>query len=146
MHPLPHQYQVDVSCSPTGSIAANAPNLPELLTDAPAEFDGPGNHWSPESLLVAALADCFALTFRAVAKASNLAWSSLTCTAAGVLDKPERTMQFTAFTLHARLVVSPGTREATAQRALEKAEQNCLVSNSLAVPITLHSEIQTEDA
>jgi hypothetical protein len=33
----------------------------------PREFDGRGNQWSPESLLAAALADCFVLSFRAVA-------------------------------------------------------------------------------
>jgi hypothetical protein len=38
---------------------------------------------------VAAVADCFALTFRAVAKASQLQWTKLLCDADGTLDRSE---------------------------------------------------------
>jgi organic hydroperoxide reductase OsmC/OhrA len=37
----------------------------------------PGNAWSPETSLVAAVADCFILTFRGVAQAAKFPWESL---------------------------------------------------------------------
>ena len=39
------------------------------------------------TLLIAAVADCFILTFRAVARASRFEWISLGCTVDGVLDR-----------------------------------------------------------
>ena len=34
----------------------------------PKEFDGPGDQWSPEQLLTAAVADCFVLNFRTMTR------------------------------------------------------------------------------
>jgi len=69
---------------------------------------GPGDRWSPETLLVGALADCFILTFRAVANASSLPWIRLRCEAEGVLDRVERMTRFTAVTLVPQLESEPG--------------------------------------
>ena len=56
MHPFPHRYVVSAEASPRGDIALSGGGLTPLATDAPAEFDGPGNLWSPETLLVGAVA------------------------------------------------------------------------------------------
>ena len=58
----------------TASFQALSPQLPDLETAPPPEFDGPGGLWSPENLLCAAVADCFILTFRAIASFSRLSW------------------------------------------------------------------------
>jgi organic hydroperoxide reductase OsmC/OhrA len=98
----------------------------------PKEFDGPGNQWSPEGLLTAAVADCFVLGFRAIATASRFAWTSLEARTEGTLDRMEGKMRFTRFDTHARLLVPPGTDLERAKRLLEKAESSCLVANSLS--------------
>jgi len=96
------------------------------------EFDGPGDRWSPETLLVAALVDCFVLTFRAVARAGKLPWASLDCQIEGTLAREQGVSRFTAFTLRASLVVPPGVDVEAATSAMHKAEANCLISNSLS--------------
>ena len=48
-----------------------------MHSSAPVEFDGPGDRWSPETLLIAAIADCFILTFRAIACATRMDWQGL---------------------------------------------------------------------
>jgi organic hydroperoxide reductase OsmC/OhrA len=104
----------------------------EALSCAPpVEFGGPGDQWSPETLLVAAVADCFVLTFRAIARASKLPWKEVQCRAEGILDRVERSTRFTRLVLHAELLVVPGTDVEKAHRLLEKAEQTCLITNSL---------------
>jgi len=108
----------------------------------PAEFDGPGDLWSPETLLTAALVDCFVLSFRAVARASRLDWLRLECSASGTLDRIEKVTQFTAFTVHAVLEVPAGTDLEKARKALEKSEQVCLISNSLKASQHLEIEIR----
>src|SRR5688572_13319652 len=105
MQALPHRYRVNGAGRLTGDVELTAERLTALRSASPAEFDGPGDRWSPETLLVGAVADCFILTFRAIAKASRLPWISLDCDVAGTLDRVDRVTQFTHFDLKARLVV-----------------------------------------
>ena len=142
MQPLPHHYAVRALAKPEGSVRLGSRDLPAILSAAPKEFDGPGDQWSPEELFLASVVDCFALTFRAVAGASKLAWSQLSAGAEGTLDRRDGTTRFTEIVLHVALTLDEPVRdEARARRALEKAEANCLVSRSLAVPVQLDIEL-----
>lgn len=131
MQPFPHHYTVAASANTQGEVPLEAQTLPRLVTAAPAEYGGPGGRWSPETLLVAAVADCFVLTFRAIAAVSKFSWISLDCEVTGTLDRVEHVTQFTDFVVRARLKVSPETNREQALRMLTKAEQTCLVTNSL---------------
>jgi organic hydroperoxide reductase OsmC/OhrA len=143
MHPYPHHYHVSAAAEPTGAVALDSPSLATLASEPPKEFDGPGDKWSPETLLTAALADCFVLSFRAVANASKFSWQRLECTVEGRLDRIERITQFTEFLVRARLTVPPGTDIERAKRLLEKSEQVCLISASLKAQKHLEMEVLT---
>lgn len=131
MEPFPHQYTARAYAGPQGDITVDAQKLPRLVTAAPAQYGGPGDRWSPETLLVAAVADCFVLTFRAIAAVSKLSWSSLSCEVTGSLDRVDHVTQFNGFVVRARLEVPPETSRDQAMHMLAKAEQTCLVTNSL---------------
>jgi organic hydroperoxide reductase OsmC/OhrA len=130
-------YGLERSGSGTGDVELKADGLPTLRSVSPIQFDGPGDRWSPETLLVAAVGDCLILTFRAVARASGFAWTSLECDVTGTLDRIERTTRFVAFEVRARLHVPSGTDPDRARQVLEKAERSCLISNSLSGTIHL---------
>jgi len=87
--------------------------------------------WSPETLLVAAIADCFILTFRGVSRAAKFPWERLECEVEGVLDRVAGVTQFCRYTTRATLTVTPGTDQAQAHVLLERAQKLCLVPNSL---------------
>ena len=144
MQDLPHHYIVSGAARSVDNVILSSAGLPDLESAAPAEFGGPGDQWSPESLLVAAIADCFILSFRAIAQASRLEWDSLTCVAEVTLDSIERTMQFTAITVKATLDVPAGADAAKAQRLLEKAELACLITNSLKAESHLEATVRVE--
>jgi organic hydroperoxide reductase OsmC/OhrA len=115
--------------------------LPDIPTAPPAEFDGPGDVWSPETLLCASVADCFILTFRAIARASKLEWSDLSCRVEGVLERVEGVSQFTRYTTYATLTIAPTGDASRARTLLEKAEHGCLVANSLKGERMLETQI-----
>jgi peroxiredoxin-like protein len=142
MQALPHRYRVRGTGRITGDVDLTAERLTTLQSASPAEFDGPGNRWSPETLLVGAVADCLILTFRAVAKASRLSWMSLACDVTGTLDRVDGVTQFTGFDMTAQLVVPAGQDTDRARRALEKAERNCLISSSLKAAVTLDATVE----
>ena len=108
---FPHTYAARARAVPTGDVSVDSDELPPLSTSAPAQFGGPGNLWSPETLLVAAVADCFILTFRAIARASRLDWLELDCDVEGRLDRHDRITQFTHFEIRASLRVPEGTED-----------------------------------
>ncbi len=131
MDPYPHLYQVGATAGTDGAVLLNSKGLSALASLPPEQFGGPGDHWSPESLLVAALADCFILTFRAIARASQLAWLRLDCETNGTLDRVDGVTRFTRFDIQATLTVPASTDELKATRLLHKAEAVCLITNSL---------------
>lgn len=144
MQEFPHRYSVAAVGGLDGDVALQSDRLPTLSSAAPSEFGGPGDRWSPETLLVGAHADCFILTFRAVARASKLPWVSLRCEVEGTLDRVERVLQFTGFRVRASLRVPPGTDLDQARRLLARAEQSCLISNSLKGASELEAEVAVE--
>ena len=141
MQNFPHHYTVTATGQVDGDVELTSARLPAMRSASPAEFEGPGDRWSPETLLVASVGDCFILTFRAVARASKLPWTSLRCHVTGTLDRLDRATQFTAFEVTVHLGVPPGTNLDAARRALEKAEHTCLISNSLKGAIRLTADV-----
>lgn len=141
MHPFPHVYQVRASARPDGDVPLSVEGLRVIESAPPKEFDGPGNQWSPEGLLTAAVADCFVLNFRAIAAASKLAWVSLDASTRGTLERIEGKMRFTRFETQARLQLPQGGDVERAKRLLERAEATCPVSNSLSSERHLVAEV-----
>ena len=141
MQDLPHHYRVAATAQPKGDVELASAGLEAIQSAPPAEYGGPGDQWSPETLLVAAVADCFVLSFRAIARASKLSWLSLTCDVEGTLARVERTTKFTEFKINVKLTVPEGTDTERAARLLGKAEESCLITNSLSAETHLSAEV-----
>lgn len=142
MHDFPHHYVVGASAQTEGSVTLSSEGVQDIPSVPPVEFGGPGGEWSPESLLVAAVADCFVLSFRAIARASRMEWDGLSISVDGILDKVDGVTQFTGFHVNATLDVPADTSETKAQKLLEKAEHVCLITNSLKADSTLETSIR----
>jgi organic hydroperoxide reductase OsmC/OhrA len=144
MQPFPHHYSVVAKTDPQTDVSLEGERLPAIPSAPPTEFGGPGDRWSPETLFIAAVADCFVLTFRGIASLSRFSWVSLECDVTGTVDRVDRVTQFTAFEVRARLKVPPGVNEDQARRLLAKAEDTCLVTNSLKVRPHLESAVEVQ--
>lgn len=131
MQNYPHNYAVTAVANRDGNVDLTSEGLTGIRSAPPAEFGGPGDLWSPETLLIAAVADCFILTFKAIAGASKFDWISLQCEAEGTLDRIDNVTRFTEIKLLAILDVPQATDEQKAMRLLEKSEHACLITNSL---------------
>ena len=141
MQDLPHHYVVSASVAGQDNVIVSSNNLPDIETAGPPEFGGPGDVWSPETLLVAAVANCFILSFRAIARKAKLDWLTLECTAEGTLDKVDKFTQFTGFTVTAKLTIVQEGDENKAGVLLEKAEKYCLITNSMKAGSHLVAEV-----
>ncbi len=141
MKPLPHVYSAEASLRADGYCRISAPGLPDLRAAAPRDFDGPGDAWSPEQLLLAAVETCFALTLKVVARASRLEYLSLELSTQGTVDRKEGVTRFTSIILRPRLTIQAGESREKALRVLRRSEETCLVSASLSTPVQLEPEV-----
>ncbi len=138
-----HFYTATAKSIDSGAVNIDIEGLHSLESNAPKEFGGPGDKWSPEDLLVAAVADCFVLSFRAVAGMSKYAWKDLSCEVTGELDKSDTGVQFVGFKVKARLVVDSEADIERAQNLLKKAKGACFITNSLKADAVLEAEVVT---
>ncbi len=137
----PHRYVTIATGGPEGPVPVSADQRPTIETSRPADFGGDGERWSPEELLLGAVADCFVLTYRTVAARAGLDWRHLTCRADGLLDRVDGQLQFTEVLLTAEVIVPSEALRAEAVRCVDVAERRCLVTASLNARIQLHQQV-----
>lgn len=143
MQPLPHRYEVRLSGGPSGYATASTNGVPDLKSAPPLDYDGPGDAWSPEHLMLAAVETCFLFTLRGVARASKVEFAALDLATEGIVDRQDGVTRFTEIVLRPRLTVPSGTDRNRALWVLEKSARSCLVSASLATPVRLEPELVT---
>jgi peroxiredoxin-like protein len=118
------------------TVDAEAPGKSGLRVVTPPEFEGgAAGHWSPEELLVTAVASCYVLTLAAVADRTRAPIRRLRLDAVGHVEGDRRGhYHFTVIELEVELVTDPDAVEA-AERAAALAEEHCIVSRALDVPV-----------
>ena len=137
-----HRYEASAFAEGSSNrVSVSGAQLPTLETTSPPQFGGPQGVWSPETLLCGAVADCFVLTFRGVARAARFDWHALECRVEGILERVDRNSQFRRFTTKARVTVPRGGDPEKARSLLEQAEQRCLIANSLRGARHLEAEV-----
>jgi uncharacterized OsmC-like protein len=144
MEPLPHTYEARLRGGPSGYAGLSASGIPDLRTAPPADFGGPGDAWSPEHLLLAAVQACFLFTLRAVARASKVPFTNLELDASGTVDRQDNVTRFTQIVLSARLTVPRGADRERVLHVMEKSKKACLVTASLSTPVRLEAEVDEE--
>jgi len=144
MQDLPHRYHVEARATAQGDVTLEAAGLAAFESQPPREFGGPGDRWSPETLLLASVADCYALSFRVLAANSRLDFHALRCRAEGVVDRQDGRIRFTEIALEVDLVLPAGANQERARRLLERTKDACIISSSLATPLHLEARIAEE--
>jgi peroxiredoxin-like protein len=116
--------------------------LPDIAAGAPPEFKGREGVWSPEHLFVASLNSCYVLTLLAIAEFSKIQIMSLSSSAKGTLEKvPGSTYQITEIVVKPRVVIASANDLTRIPRILDKAKENCFVSNSIKSTIKIEPEV-----
>lgn len=131
-----YRYKVGVAWEGDRITSVSSPDKPDLEVATPPEFkNGVPGVWSPEDLLVASVASCYAVTLVAVAERRELPLHSLHVSGTGHLTaRDDGRFGFVAIELTAAVRTDDHTIEAM-KRAAKHAERACLVSMALDVPV-----------
>jgi len=138
------RFKVEVIGGTERAVTAIAEGKPRLKVVTPPEFSGGlPSRWSPEDMLVGAVASCYALTLTAVAERRAVPLRELTVVGAGhVTRRADRRFGFVVIELSVELTTEEGC-EQTARDAAEKAKSVCIVSNAIEVPVELELVVRT---
>jgi len=121
----------------------SAPNA--LHFTAPTEFGGMEGRWTPESLLLSAIAACYTTTFRAVAEYSKFEYSDLEVRVEGTVKKVESGYAFTEIVIRPNLSISNDADHQRGIRLLEKTKSLCLIARALSVPQAFEPHLHVKD-
>ncbi|MFZ0772436.1 MAG: OsmC family protein [Candidatus Sulfotelmatobacter sp.] len=118
----------------------SAPNAIHFA--APPQFGGLEGRWTPEDLLMSAVASCFTTTFHAIAGNSKFEYNDLEVEAEGIVRKTGSGYSFSEIVLRPNLTISNEDSRERAVTLLEKARELCLVSRALATPPNFETKIR----
>lgn len=138
-----HNYNVQLTWQEGRIGQLQSTELNDKITVAtPPEFDGGvAGIWSPEHLFTASVLSCFMTTFLAIANVSKLEFETFDCEATGVLSKVDGKFMMTEIALRPHLSITDASKMERALRILEKAESNCLISNSIQSKVSLRPNV-----
>lgn len=137
---FPIEYAVEVHKNDGSPMELAAGDRPRLIVGPPPEFDGSDVWWSPEHLLVSALASCMTATFYAAAAHATLRIGAYRCRAHGILDHVDEGIAFASMRLAIDVTVVADDVERV-RALLARAKNGCFVANSLRCSVELTVEV-----
>jgi organic hydroperoxide reductase OsmC/OhrA len=142
---FPHHYELKLSWPGWGGATLEEGRRPPIEGGAPSQFGGRDSWWSPEHLLLGSLSLCLMTTFEAFARKAQLPIFGYSCRAESTLDRTAAGLAFTSLGLRVEVEVGPGDED-RASGLLASARKHCLVTNALAVPVSLDVKVLTAAA
>lgn len=138
-----HEYRVVAWWTSGQTGLAKTETCPNAIHfTAPPEFGGMEGRWTPEDLLITALASCFTTTFHAIAGNSHFEYSDLAVEGEGIVCKTDRGYRFSEITLRPCLTIAQEELRERAGLLLQKAKELCLVARALAVELKFEPRIE----
>ena len=138
------RFQVDAAPLPWRRVRLTSPGKSPLETATPTEFrDGIPGMWTPEDLLVAAVASCYVQTLRAIAAGREILLYQVEVNGVGhVTRRADGRLGFVVIELRVELSAD-GEDEREAEKAARDAHRACLVARALDIPVELELDVRT---
>ena len=130
-----HRYRVAAWWTAGRAGIAKADSAPNVIHfSAPPEFRGLKAMWTPEDLLLSAVASCFTATFYAIAGKAKFEYTDLEVQAEGIVSKGDRGYTVSEIMVHPTLMIAREHDREQALDLLQKTKTLCLVSRALTTP------------
>ena len=128
-----HKYRVVAWWSSGRTGIAKSESAPNAIHfTAPPQFGGLEGRWTPEELLMTALASCFTTTFHAIAALAKFEYADLEVEVEGTVGKTNSGFCFSEIVVRPKVTIAGDENRERAVSLLHKAKALCLVSRALA--------------
>ena len=140
-----HKYRVVAWWTSGQTGIAKSDSAPNAIHfTAPPRFGGVEGRWTPEDLLMTALASCFTTTFLKIATYSKFEYTDLAVEAEGTVSKTDTGYGFNEIVIRPSLTIASEENRQRAIVLLYKAKALCLVSRALAMPQNFEIQVETK--
>lgn len=137
-----YAFPVSVRALGGGRTLTMPPGKQPLEVAVPPEFGGPDSGvWSPEDLLVGAVAACYAVTLEGAGERFGLPVQTIEVDGVGHVQKGPKGSVFTLIELHVTVEADEASLPAV-EEAVRQAEERCLVRRALQIPVQLKLEVR----
>jgi len=138
-----HLYRVAAWWSSGRTGLAKSDSAPNAIHfTAPAEFGGLEGRWTPEELLLAAVAGCYTTTLRAIAGAAKFDFTDLQVEACGRVRKADSGYTFSEIVVRPNLKITSLEERSRALDLLRRAEELCLVSRAIGTVVKFEPQLE----
>jgi len=118
----------------------SAPNT--IHFSEPPEFGGLEGRWTPEQLLLCAVAGCFTTTFQEVARGSKFEYTDLEVEVEGSVRRSKGGCSLCEIMIRPTLIVQSEQEVETGLSLLRRTKAICLISRAIAVPQTMEPRVE----
>ena len=109
-----------------------------------AELGGLQGRWTPEQLLLCALAGCFTTTFHDVARGAKFDYTDLEVEIEGSVRRSRAAgCNFNEILIRPRLTVASDEQREVGLSLLRRAKSVCLISRAITIPQTMEPAVET---
>ncbi len=109
-----------------------------------AELGGLQGRWTPEQLLLSALAGCFTTTFHDVARGAKFEYTDLEVEIEGSVKRSRTNgCNFSEILIRPRLTVASEEQREAGLALLRRTKSLCMISRAVTVPQTLEPVVET---
>ena len=141
-----HSYRVAAWWTSGRTGLAKSDSAPNAIHfAAPKEFGGLEGRWTPEELLLAALAGCFTTTLRSISGGAQFDFTDLEVETSGSVRKADPGYGFSEIVIRPKLTIASFKERERALDLLKKAERLCLVSRAIDVPLRFEPQIEVTE-
>jgi len=138
-----HFYRVSAWWTSGRTGLAKSDSAPSAIHfTAPAEFGGLEGRWTPEELLLAAIAGCYTTTVRAIAGSAQIDFADLQVEASGTIRKAESGYNFSEIVVRPSLKIATANDRERALDLLKRAEKLCLVSRAVGTSLKFEPQLE----
>ncbi len=138
-----HAYRVAAWWTSGRTGLAKSDSAPNAIHfTAPTEFGGLEGRWTPEELLLAAIAGCYTTTLRAIAGAAQFNFTDLQVEASGSIRKAESGYAFSQIVLRPNLKIASVEERERALDLLKRAEKLCLVARAIGTELQFEPQLE----
>lgn len=138
-----HSYRVAAWWTSGRTGLAKSDSAPSAIHfTAPTEFGGLEGRWTPEELLLAAVASCYTTTLRAIAGSAQFDFTDLQVEASGSVRKADSGYSFAQIVVRPNLKIASAEERDRALELLKRAEELCLVSQALRTNLKFEPQLE----
>ena len=142
-----HAYRVAAWWTSGSTGLAKSDSAPNAIHfTAPTEFGGLEGRWTPEELLLAAVAGCYTTTLQVIAGMAQFNFIDLQVEASGTVRKTESGYTFTQIVVRPNLKIRSVEERERALELLKRAEKLCLVSRAIGTTIKFEPQLEINKA